>query len=83
MKNNAPAHPALVSVLDRGGNSAVSASGVMPDYMKPGAPSAKGGHREEIAIAALLQQLDKRHSLIGHRVLGDCGWPSQIHLNAP
>jgi hypothetical protein len=25
---------------------------------------------QEIAVAALLQQLDQRHSLIGHRVLG-------------
>src|SRR5437764_5963638 len=38
---------------------------------------------QEIAIAALLQQLDKRHSVFGHRVLGDCWWFSQLHRNAP
>ena len=38
---------------------------------------------QEIAVAALLQQLDKRHSVFGHRVLGDCWWSAQIHLNAP
>jgi hypothetical protein len=29
---------------------------------------------EKIALAALLQQRDKRHSILGHRVLGGCGW---------
>jgi len=38
---------------------------------------------QEIAVAALLQQLDKRHSVVGHRVLGRCWWLSQIHHNAP
>ena len=38
---------------------------------------------QEIAIAALLQQLDQRHSVVGHRVLGGCWWLSQIHLSAP
>jgi hypothetical protein len=38
---------------------------------------------QEIAIAALLQQLDKRHSFLGHRVLGGCWWISQLHRNAP
>jgi hypothetical protein len=28
---------------------------------------------QEIAVAALLQQLDQRHSLVGHRVLGQLG----------
>ena len=32
------------------------------------------GHgSQEIAVAALLQQLDKRHSVVGHRVLGRSG----------
>src|SRR4051812_7727392 len=31
-----------------------------------------GDGSQEIAIAALLQQFDKRHSLLGHRVLGGC-----------
>jgi hypothetical protein len=38
---------------------------------------------QEIGVAALLQQLDKRHSVVGHRVLGACWWLSQIHRNAP
>jgi hypothetical protein len=32
-----------------------------------------GDGSQEIAIAALLQQLDKRHSLFGHRVLRSSG----------
>jgi site-specific DNA recombinase len=38
---------------------------------------------EKIAITALLQQLDKRHSVVGHRVLGRVGGGSQFHLSAP
>ena len=38
---------------------------------------------QEVTIAALLQQLDKRHSLFGHRVLGGCWWSSQLHRNRP
>jgi hypothetical protein len=38
---------------------------------------------QEIALATLLQQLDKRHSVVGHRVLGGCWWFSQLHRNAP
>ena len=39
---------------------------------------------QEIAIAALLQQLDQRHSLIGHRVLGGLGVKClQLHLSRP
>src|SRR5207247_993946 len=38
---------------------------------------------QEIAVTALLQQLDQRHSLIGHRVLGGLGWVSQRHLSRP
>jgi TolB protein len=37
---------------------------------------------QEIAIAALLQQFDKRHSVVGHRGLGGRRWFSQFHLNA-
>src|SRR6516165_3272283 len=29
-----------------------------------------------------LQQLDKRHSVLGHRVLGGCWWPLQIHARS-
>jgi hypothetical protein len=38
---------------------------------------------QEIRVAALLQQLDKRHSVFGHRVLGGCWWFSQLHRSAP
>src|SRR5918912_766846 len=38
---------------------------------------------QEIAIAALLKQFDKRHSLLGHRVLGGRWWLSQIHPIPP
>jgi hypothetical protein len=37
---------------------------------------------QKIAVAALLQQFDKRHSLLGHRVLGAGGWAPQFHLAA-
>ncbi len=37
---------------------------------------------QEIAVTALLQQLDQRHSIVGHRVLGGCWWVSQLHRNA-
>ena len=35
---------------------------------------------QEIAVAALLQQLDQRHSVIGHRVLGGL-WVKGLHLH--
>ena len=36
------------------------------------------GHRsQEIAVAALLQQFDQRHSVVGNRVLGAGWWASQ------
>jgi hypothetical protein len=38
---------------------------------------------QKIAVAALLQQFNQRHSLIGHRVLGGLGWVSQRHLSRP
>jgi putative transposase len=37
----------------------------------------------QLRIPKLLQQLDKRHSVIGHRVLGGCWWFSQFHLRRP
>ena len=42
------------------------------------------GHgSQEIAVTALLQQLDKRHSVVGHRVLSAGWWASQFHPIAP
>jgi len=39
---------------------------------------------QEIAVAALLQQLGQRHSVIGHRVLGQLGVkPCKLHLSRP
>jgi hypothetical protein len=35
---------------------------------------------QEIAITALLQQLDQRHSFVGHRVLGGL-WVKRLHLH--
>ena len=35
---------------------------------------------QKIAVAALLQQLDQRHSLVGHRVLGGL-WVKRLHLH--
>jgi hypothetical protein len=37
---------------------------------------------QEIAVAALLPQVNERHSVVGHRVLGGCWWSSQLHRNA-
>ena len=38
---------------------------------------------QEIIVAAILQQLHKRHSVLGHRVLGAVGGGLQFHLSAP
>ena len=38
---------------------------------------------QEIALAALLQQLDKRHSVVGHRILDAFGGAWKFHLSAP
>ncbi len=35
---------------------------------------------QEIRVAALLQQLDQRHSFVGHRVLGRL-WVKRLHLH--
>jgi len=39
---------------------------------------------QEIAVAALLQQLNQRHSVVGHRVLGQLGVGCcKHHLSRP